>query len=217
MQPSAASQLAVSRPASSVPLPKRARTPREGFKRAMGLRYRLKRWTAFKRVSSVNQAATVRAVEPSRPANFGFNCRQSNKALTGSHKSTALHNTQHAVREHSQRTCAELTRTTGSDVAVQPPLNVDAPATMPNEHTTMTLLKEAFGVSAMQQMLMGGPFHNRLVSKALTIVPTPVAGKYETSSTHQSSAANLFQRADDPKTHRVEPAPTISIVGLTVR
>jgi hypothetical protein len=37
----------------------------------MGLMCRLKRWKAFKHVSSVNQAATVRAVGSSQPANLG--------------------------------------------------------------------------------------------------------------------------------------------------
>lgn len=37
----------------------------------MGLTCRLKRWKAFKHVSSVNQAATVRAVGSSQPANLG--------------------------------------------------------------------------------------------------------------------------------------------------
>lgn len=98
---------------------------------------------------------------------------------------------------------------------------------LPREHTTiMTLLDEASSEttqrsttahlcvqpsSAMQQMLMGGPFcivaSYRWLSRSVQLLR---AGEHETSSTYQSPAANLFQRADDCKTRGVETVPTVS-------
>jgi hypothetical protein len=57
------------------------------------LTFGLKRWKPFKHVSGANQAATVRAVGASRPANLGRTADRRFKALADKHKSIAQHST----------------------------------------------------------------------------------------------------------------------------